>query len=144
MDEAKFLARHLRDLDGIAHQIIKICGQNRLVGFHGAMGAGKTTLIQAFCRALGVMVEVTSPTFALVNEYPSKGGFPVFHFDFYRINDITEALDFGIDEYFAGGNWCLMEWPEKIEDLLPQGLVKVFITVRPDSARLIETMVVPA
>lgn len=141
MQEYKFLARHLRDLDGIAHQLIGICGPDRLVGFYGPMGAGKTTLIQVVCHALGVTGEVTSPTFALVNEYPSVGGFPVFHFDFYRINEITEALDFGIDEYFAGGEWCLMEWPEKIEDLLPPGHVKVFITVRSDSARLIRVEV---
>jgi tRNA threonylcarbamoyladenosine biosynthesis protein TsaE len=136
MRELVFRAKHLHDLDGIAAGIILAAGDERILGFYGEMGVGKTTLIRSVCRNLKVRNEVTSPTFALVNEYPSVDG-PVFHFDFYRINRISEALDFGIDEYFDSGRWCLMEWPEKVEELLPETVVRVILTENPDSSRTI-------
>jgi tRNA threonylcarbamoyladenosine biosynthesis protein TsaE len=126
MKEFTYEAHSLASLKPIAGKIIRDAGSNKLIAFYGAMGAGKTTLIQALCHQLGVKTEVTSPTFALVNEYPSTEG-PVFHFDFYRINRIEEALDFGIDEYFDSGHRCFMEWPEKIEELLPEPLARLFI-----------------
>lgn len=136
MEELVFHARCLHDLDGIASHIIKSSGSERILAFYGQMGVGKTTLIRTICRCLSVKTEVTSPTFALVNEYPTVEG-PVFHFDFYRINRVSEALDFGIDEYFDSGNWCLIEWPERLEELLPESLVKVHLTENPDSSRTI-------
>ena len=136
MKELVFHARRLNDLDPIAAGIIKAAGDERIIAFYGQMGVGKTTLIRNICRNLGVKTEVTSPTFALVNEYPSGNG-AVFHFDFYRINRISEALDFGIDEYFDSGRWCLMEWPEKLEELLPREVVRTFLTEEPDGSRII-------
>ena len=136
MEELVFHARRLNDLGGIAEKIIKAADNERIIAFYGQMGVGKTTLIRSICRNLGVMTEVTSPTFALVNEYPSPAG-AVFHFDFYRINRISEALDFGIDEYFDSGRWCLIEWPEKIGELLPREVVRAFLTEEPDGSRII-------
>lgn len=136
MEELILRARHLSDLGAIAGKIIQTAGQERIIAFHGPMGVGKTTLIRYLCRNLGVKTEVTSPTFALVNEYPSDNGL-VFHFDFYRITRIVEALDFGIDEYFDSGGWCLIEWPEKVEELLPQTVVRVNLTENSDGSRTI-------
>jgi tRNA threonylcarbamoyladenosine biosynthesis protein TsaE len=136
MKELVFHAKRLHDLDGIAKHLISESGRERIVAFYGQMGAGKTTLIRVLCRSLRVKTEVTSPTFALINEYPSPEG-PVYHFDFYRLNRISEALDFGIDEYFDSGSWCLIEWPEKLEELLPQTLVRVYISENPDNSRTI-------
>ena len=136
MKELVFHAKRLHDLDGIAARIIQASGNQRIMAFYGQMGVGKTTLIRTICRCLGVKAEVTSPTFALVNEYPSGEG-PVFHFDFYRINRISEALDFGIDEYFDSGSWCLIEWPEKVEEFLPESMVRVILNENPDHTRSI-------
>lgn len=138
MKESVFHAKRLHDLDGIAARIIREAGDQRILAFYGQMGVGKTTLIRAICRQLNVKNEVTSPTFALVNEYPTGEG-PVFHFDFYRINRISEALDFGIDEYFDSGSWCLMEWPEKVDVLLPETVVRIILTENPDGSRTIRT-----
>jgi len=136
MKELVFHAKRLHDLERIAVKIIKAAGSERIMAFYGQMGVGKTTLIRTLSRALGVKTEVTSPTFALVNEYPSGDG-PVFHFDFYRVNRISEALDFGIDEYFDSGCWCLIEWPEKVEELLPESVARVLLTEEPDGSRTI-------
>ncbi len=141
MQGNEFIAHARKDLDKVAHELITMAGDFRLVAFYGEMGVGKTTMIQSVCHALGVKTEVTSPTFALVNEYPVEGSEPVFHFDFYRINQISEALDFGIEEYFGSGCWCLMEWPEKVEELLPFELVRVFLVERPDASRRIRIQV---
>lgn len=124
------------DLPSLARSIIRESGNHRLLAFYGELGAGKTTLIQSVCHALGVRSEVTSPTFALVNEYFIPDG-SLFHFDFYRINRVSEALDFGIEEYFDSGSWCLMEWPEKVEELLPEPLIRLFLEVQPDGSRSI-------
>ena len=136
MHESVFHARRVHDLDAIAIRIIRLAGQHRILAFKGTMGVGKTTLIRAICRSIQVRHDVTSPTFALVNEYPSADG-PVYHFDFYRINKVSEALDFGIDEYFDSGCWCLMEWPEKVEELLPETVVEINLTEIPDGSRTI-------
>ncbi|MFH0761389.1 MAG: tRNA (adenosine(37)-N6)-threonylcarbamoyltransferase complex ATPase subunit type 1 TsaE [Bacteroidota bacterium] len=136
MREITFRSRSLSDLPAIARSIIRESGEHRLLAFYGEMGAGKTTLIQSVCHALGVQSEVTSPTFALVNEYLIPGG-SLFHFDFYRVNKVSEALDFGIEEYFDSGSWCLMEWPEKIEELLPEPLVRLSLQVHKDGSRAI-------
>lgn len=136
MEKTVFQARKVHDLDVVANRIIQLAGNFRILAFYGMMGAGKTTLIRAICRILQVKHEVTSPTFALVNEYPTGNG-PVYHFDFYRINQISEALDFGIDEYFDSGCWCFMEWPDRIAGLLPEAIVEIHIAENPDASRSI-------
>lgn len=108
----------LTDLDGVAAQIIAAAGSKRLICFNGEMGAGKTTLIKVICKLLGSNDVVTSPTFGIVNEYAAEQGV-IYHFDAYRVNSEEEAYDFGIEEYLDSGDWCLIEWPEKIENLLP-------------------------
>lgn len=104
-------------------------GKSSVIAFYGSMGAGKTTFITALCDVLGVKDVVNSPTFTIANEYRAADGSPVFHFDFYRINRLSEALDIGIFEYFDSGALCLIEWPEMIEELLPEETLKVNILV---------------
>jgi tRNA threonylcarbamoyladenosine biosynthesis protein TsaE len=140
MKELVYHARRLHDLDRIAVSMIKDFEKERIIAFYGTMGVGKTTLIRVICRNLKVKTEVTSPTFALVNEYPAEEG-PVFHFDFYRINRTSEALDFGIDEYFESGRWCLIEWPERVEELLPGSSIRVILKENPDSSRTISVVI---
>lgn len=102
-----------------AQEFVSQIGEKRVFAFYGGMGAGKTTFIKAVCDQLGVSDAVTSPTFAIVNEYNSQMG-PIYHFDFYRIKRASEVLDIGFDDYIYSGNLCLMEWPELIEDFLPE------------------------
>ena len=109
--------------------------QSNIFAFFGQMGAGKTTFIKAICNALEVTDDVNSPTFTIVNEYRAGKGFPVYHFDFYRINKISEAYDIGIDEYFGAEGLCLIEWPEKIEEILPQECFRVTVSVNQDGSR---------
>lgn len=111
-------------------------GDNRLIAFYAPMGAGKTTFTTALCHVLGVREDaVGSPTFAIVNEYKAADGQPIYHFDFYRITRLEEALDIGLYDYLDSGNLCLMEWPENIEPLLPEETLKVKIDVKPDGSR---------
>lgn len=128
----------LADLTHVAESIIQEIGDKKIVAFYGQMGAGKTTLIKEICSALGVSDVVSSPTFSLVNEYSTPEGNPIYHFDFYRINKIEEAYDFGYEEYFYGGNLCLIEWPECIEELIPDTALKISITVNDDDTRTIQ------
>ena len=126
------------ELPQVAEAVIRSLGRRTVVAFRGEMGAGKTTLIGAILDRLGSADTVTSPTFALVNQYDTADGRPVFHFDFYRIDDLREAFDFGYEEYFYSGDLCLVEWPEKIEPLLPDNVMTVRITVDSDTARTFE------
>jgi tRNA threonylcarbamoyladenosine biosynthesis protein TsaE len=113
-------------------------GDRKVFAFYGKMGAGKTTFIKAICEALGVEDVVTSPTFAIVNEYGTKQeSGKVFHFDFYRIKNLREACDIGCDEYFYSGCPCFIEWPELIEELLPEETVRVCIEVHEDGSRTV-------
>lgn len=126
------------DLPDAAQAILDNLRGRSLVAFRGPMGAGKTTLIRAICQQLGVADTVTSPTFALINEYKDAESRPVYHFDFYRINKLEEAFDFGYEEYFYSGNLCLVEWPEKIEPLLPEeGVMTVGIEILDKDSRRI-------
>ncbi|MBK1442070.1 tRNA (adenosine(37)-N6)-threonylcarbamoyltransferase complex ATPase subunit type 1 TsaE [Parapedobacter sp. ISTM3] len=117
----------LTDLPRAAVQILAAAGKYRVFLFYGEMGAGKTTLIKAICGQLGVGDATSSPTFAIVNEY-SAAGEPIYHFDFYRIRSEQEAFDLGYEDYFYSGNYCFIEWPEKIAGLLPPDAVEVVIT----------------
>jgi tRNA threonylcarbamoyladenosine biosynthesis protein TsaE len=107
---------------------------NKVVLFNGSMGAGKTTLISALCKSLGSTDELSSPTFSIVNEYSSKMG-TIYHFDFYRIKSIEEAFDFGLEEYLFSGNYCFLEWAEKVEVLLPETLMIVDISIIDENTR---------
>ena len=149
----------LQTIADAAREFIADIGDRRVFAFYGAMGAGKTTFIKAVCEELGVKDQVTSPTFAIVNEYsidhspltidhsdaqPMVNGQclmfnvqRVFHFDFYRIKRLEEAYDMGCEEYFYSGNLCFIEWPELIEDLLPEDTVRVTITQHPDGHRTV-------
>lgn len=129
----------LSQIDEAAQTFLQEIGDRRIVAFHAPMGAGKTTFSSALCRVLGVAEDaVSSPTFALVNEYRTRTGEPVYHFDFYRIESVAEALDIGFYEYIDSGCLCLMEWPENIEAILPEETLHVYISVLPDGARLLE------
>lgn len=126
----------LAQLDQAALAFLQALGGHNLVAFYAPMGAGKTTFITAVCKALGVEEDaISSPTFAIVNEYRGRGGRPIFHFDFYRIEQPAEALDIGLYDYLDSGELCLMEWPENVEALLPEETLQVHIEVAPDGSR---------
>lgn len=147
--EERYIVSDLDDLAEVAGDLALALtsgsddAKARIVLFYGSMGAGKTTLIKAVCEALGVEDTVTSPTFALVNEYSTANGEPVFHFDFYRIECLEEAYDLGYEEYFYSGRLCLVEWPEKIDALIPYDdpsvlMSTVSISVNEKGARIID------
>lgn len=125
----------LSELPEVAEAVLGELHGRSVVLFRGPMGAGKTTLISRIAAALGAQDTVTSPTFALVNQYEGAGGRRIYHFDFYRINSVEEALDLGYEEYFYSGDLCLVEWPEKIEPLLPDDAMTVSIAVGEDEER---------
>lgn len=129
------IIRDTADLDRAAAEFLEKIGDNTLVAFFAPMGAGKTTFTTAICKALGVTDPVGSPTFAIVNEYLRADGDYMYHFDFYRINRLSEAIDIGLDDYLYSGCLCIMEWPENIEELLPEDTLRVTITVNPDMSR---------
>lgn len=129
----------LHNIRSAAQAFLEATDVNRVFAFYGKMGAGKTTFIKALCEELGVEDAVNSPTFAIVNEYYStRLDGPIFHFDFYRIKRIEEAFDIGTDDYFYSGAPCFIEWPELIEDILPEEAVRVSIEEQPDGTRTIE------
>ena len=127
----------LEDISVIAKEIISSVSSKTLL-FYGEMGTGKTTLIKEIVKQLGVEDIAHSPTFSLVNEYLSRKGEIIYHFDFYRIEQEEEAYDIGIEEYFYENNWCLIEWPEKVENLLPLESVVIKLKMNPDNSRTIK------
>lgn len=128
--------KDLSVIEEAAGEFLRSIGGRTLVAFYAPMGAGKTTFVKAVCACLGVDADaVSSPTFAIVNEYRTSGGDSVYHFDFYRIEKDEEALDIGLYDYLDSGSLCLMEWPENIEGLLPEETLRVRVEVSPDGSR---------
>ena len=127
----------IEDIDTAAVEFLKEIGDNTLIAFYAPMGSGKTTFTTAICRVLGVTDPVGSPTFAIVNEYLRNDGDSIYHFDFYRINKLEEAIEIGLYDYLDSGSLCIMEWPENIEDLLPEETLHVSISVNPDMSRTV-------
>ena len=123
-------------LDQVAEAILNAYPEERVFGFYGEMGAGKTTLIKAICRTLGVHDITSSPTFAIINEYWTDGGEPLYHFDFYRIDEPADASRVGFEEYLYSGHYCFIEWTEKVEEILQGGFVPVTIERVDDDRRL--------
>ncbi|MFC2086603.1 tRNA (adenosine(37)-N6)-threonylcarbamoyltransferase complex ATPase subunit type 1 TsaE [Bacteroidota bacterium] len=135
-----FEAKKVSDLRGIAEQILHLIKSKKIVAFYGEMGVGKTTFIKIICNLLNVVDTISSPTFALVYEYRTEINVPVYHFDFYRIKETYEVYDYGYEEYFYSGNICLLEWPEKIESLLPENTLKIKIETGPEDLRYIHVL----
>jgi tRNA threonylcarbamoyladenosine biosynthesis protein TsaE len=134
----EIVINNIKDINKAAQTFIDYMPEGNVIAFYGNMGAGKTTFIKALCEELGVEDEVTSPTFAIVNEYtctnaPSK----IYHFDFYRIKKLEEVYDMGYEDYFYSDSLCLIEWPELIEELLPDDVTKVHIIEQSDGSRKI-------
>jgi len=125
---------NLENISDNAYKLIQFAGDEKIFLFYGDMGAGKTTFIKSLCEALGVHEPVTSPTFSIVNEYSGTSA-RIYHFDFYRLKKQAEALDMGYEEYFYSGNYCFIEWPEKIPDLLPEHYIRVDIQALSDTGR---------
>jgi tRNA threonylcarbamoyladenosine biosynthesis protein TsaE len=130
----KFEKQSLNDLPALGKRLLEEFDRP-VVAFYGKMGSGKTTLIKVLCSLLDVQDTVSSPTFSLVNEYVTKENDIVYHFDFYRIKDVEEIYDFGYEEYFFSGRTCFIEWPELVEDLLPEKMNRVFIDENEDGTR---------
>ena len=128
----------IKSLDTIqeaAKEFINRMGEGKVFAFYGKMGAGKTTFIKALCETLGVKDVITSPTFSLINEYTDGKGNSIYHFDFYRIKKLEEVYDMVYEDYFYSGNLCLLEWPELIEEILPENVIKVTIEEQADGTR---------
>ena len=130
----------ITDIDHIreaAREFVEHIGDRRVFAFYGKMGAGKTTFVKAICEELGVEDVITSPTFAIINEYTSAKDDTIFHFDFYRIKKLEEVYDMGYEDYFYSGALCFIEWPELIEEILPDDAVRVSITEQDDGSRIV-------
>ena len=129
----------LADINEAAKQFIENMGDGKVFAFYGKMGAGKTTFIKAVCEELGVDDVITSPTFAIVNEYQSATtGDSIYHFDFYRIKKLEEVYDMGYEDYFYSGSLCFLEWPELIDDWLPEDATKVTIEATEEGGRIVK------
>lgn len=133
----EIILKNIEEIKDAARKFVAAMGDNTIFAFYGKMGAGKTTFIKAVCETLGVKDVINSPTFAIVNEYMSGNGAPIYHFDFYRIKKESEVLDIGYEDYVYSDCVCFMEWPELIEDLLPADTVKVTIEEQLDGTRKI-------
>ena len=134
----KIEIENIKNIDFAAAELLKEFEDKRVFAFFGEMGAGKTTFIQALCRELDVIDIVISPTFTIVNEYHTENSNSIYHFDFFRINKIEEVFDFGYEDYFYSGNYCFIEWPELITDILPDNAILVKIAVDKGGARILE------
>lgn len=136
----KIEIKDIEQLPKVAQKFIEKINESKTncFAFYGEMGAGKTTFIKALCKELGVLQTVNSPSFSIINEYETTTDKTIFHFDFYRIKEMEEALDFGCEDYFYSQNLCLIEWPQKIEPLLPENYTKVYIKELIDGSRVLE------
>lgn len=130
----------LEDINSVAAEFIKLVGDKRIFAMHGAMGVGKTTFVKAICEEMGVQDTINSPTFAIVNEYHTARENIIYHFDFYRIDDVQEAYDFGYEDYFYSDAMCFIEWPEKIDSILPNDTVEVHFNEEADGSRSIRIL----
>lgn len=132
--------KNLESLQPAARQFIDQMGEHSVFAFYGGMGAGKTTFIKAVCKELGVAETVASPTFAIINEYKAGDGKPIYHFDFYRIHKLEEVFDFGYEDYLYSGHVCFIEWPELVEQVLPEDTVKLSIRETDNGSRILEIL----
>ena len=136
-----YTIHNVEELQTVAKELLFYIHDYPVLAFYGKMGIGKTTLIKALCKEMFVENTVTSPTFALFNEYTTSSKDIIYHFDFYRINKIEEIFDFGYEEYFYGGNYCFVEWPELIENMLPDNTMKISLTEGPKDSRIISFII---
>ena len=133
----EIIINNLENIREAARAFIDAIGDRKVFAFYGSMGAGKTTFVKAICEELGVEDVITSPTFAIINEYSSREGV-IYHFDFYRIKKLEEVYDMGYEDYFYSGALCFIEWPELIEEVLPEDAVKVSIRENADGSRTVQ------
>ena len=140
MSKTEYIANSETDLFEIAKKMLVNFSDQKIILFYGEMGVGKTTLIKQLCKQLNVEESTNSPTFSIVNEYLSVEGASIYHFDFYRIEEEIEVFDLGYEDYFYSGNYCFIEWPEKIPNLLPGNAVKVTIVQDEQNIRLISVV----
>lgn len=133
----EIIINNLENIREAARTFIDAIGDHKVFAFYGSMGAGKTTFVKAICEELGVEDVITSPTFAIINEYSSREGV-IYHFDFYRIKKLEEVYDMGYEDYFYSGALCFIEWPELIEEVLPEDAVKVSIRENADGSRIVQ------
>jgi tRNA threonylcarbamoyladenosine biosynthesis protein TsaE len=138
MTEHTITIKNLEEYGAAAQEFIPFLEKGRVFAFYGKMGSGKTTFIKSLCQELGVEDAINSPTFAIVNEYEDKHGETIYHFDFYRIKSIEEVYNMGYEEYVYSNAYCFMEWPELIEELLPEDHIRVDINEEPDGTRTIK------
>ena len=135
MSEHIITINGLEDYAQAARRFTEFLKEGRIFAFYGKMGSGKTTFIKSLCEELGVTDAINSPTFAIVNEYEDRDGNTIYHFDFYRIKSLAEVYNMGYEEYFYSGDLCLVEWPEKIEPLLPEDTMVIKIEILSDTER---------
>lgn len=140
MKEYRITINGIEDYPQAAREFVELLDRGRIFAFYGKMGSGKTTFIKSICEELGVEDSINSPTFAIVNEYEDRNQNTIYHFDFYRIKSIEEVYNMGYEEYFYGDAICFMEWPELIEELLPEETVKVFVEETEGGARSVKIM----
>jgi tRNA threonylcarbamoyladenosine biosynthesis protein TsaE len=133
----EIIINNLENIREAARAFIDAIGDHKVFAFYGSMGAGKTTFVKAICEELGVEDVITSPTFAIINEYSSREGV-IYHFDFYRIKKLEEVYDMGYEDYFYSGALCFIEWPELIDEVLPEDAVKVSIRENADGSRIVQ------
>lgn len=138
MTEFETVCPSVEALPEAARELLAFAGEEKIWILEGGMGAGKTTFVKALCEVLGVKDLVNSPTFSIVNEYLGGDGARIYHFDCYRLKDEEEALDMGFEEYIYSGDLCLIEWPSKVEGLLPEHLLEVSIEAQPDGSRMLK------
>jgi tRNA threonylcarbamoyladenosine biosynthesis protein TsaE len=132
-----FTIQSEQEIETVAKQLLPLLQLHKVVAFYGGMGVGKTTFIKGLCRLMGVTGAVTSPSFALVNEYTAENGTVIYHFDFYRLKNVIEVFDMGYEDYFFSDHICLIEWPEKVADVLPDNRLDVTILENRDGSRTI-------